>query len=419
MAHPVLDAVAVGAALEVLDQGAPQHGQVVRVQARLEVAEHALHLALGDAEDALQMAMVHLVGGQVPVPQAELAGLQGQGQACLALAQGMAGVVQLQGALGHADFQLIVGPAQFALGTAALLHLAGQLLIESLGALPGVLQALDQRLILEASQQVALDQPVDLPGHHTEAEQQQQPQQAADPVVVVVAEQQVEDGRQQARQGEGEEGRQADRVGHAGGENGGDDQAVDHRLHQELVAGHQEDRREGQGQAAGAGADEEHPPPLRMRLARRQGGREGGHLDQPQHREQHHPDQPSGQQQALLRLPQQGGAGQGAEQHEQGRDLGALIQQASPLHRDLGGELLVDDARLLRRDAGGAPPRCLCHRRCSCNGMPDFFPSIPELEGSPKPDGGFLTALPEKLRTFVHSSRLPVRTRFAAPPPGP
>ncbi|MCY1529228.1 hypothetical protein D9M68_643620 [compost metagenome] len=206
MAHPVVDGIAVGAALQVFHQGTAQQRQVVRVQARLEVAEHAGDVLGLDAEDRLELGVMHLVGFQVPVPQPQFAGLQSQGQARLALGEGVAGVGQFQGALGHTHLQLAVGPAQFALGAAALFDLAGQLFVETLGAGLGCFQVADQRLVLEALQQAALHQPVDLPGHHHERDQQDQAEHAPALQQSRLAEQQVDDGGQQAGQGEGEEG---------------------------------------------------------------------------------------------------------------------------------------------------------------------------------------------------------------------
>ena len=113
----VFHAIAVGTPLRCSTR-ALQQRQIIRVQARLEVAEHALHLFLADAEDALQVAVVNLVGLQVPVPQAQFAGLQRQGQTLLALAQAWLASSSSRVA-GHA-ISSWPGLAQLAFGTAAL-----------------------------------------------------------------------------------------------------------------------------------------------------------------------------------------------------------------------------------------------------------------------------------------------------------
>ncbi|MNQ56810.1 hypothetical protein D3C85_709450 [compost metagenome] len=378
VAHPVVDGIAVGATLQVLHQGTAQQRQVVRVQARLEVAEHAGDVLGLDAEDGLELGVVHLVGFQVPVPQSQLAGLQGQGQARLALGEGMAGVGQLQGALGHAHLQLAVGAAQFALGAAALFDLALEFFVEAFGLALGLFQVADQRLVLEALQQAALHQPVDLPGHHHERDQQDQAEHAPALQQPGVAEQQPGDGGQQARQGEGEESREAHGIGDAGGEDGGGDQAVDQRLLEEGIRRHQGHGGEGQGQAGRPGSEEEGAAPARTGLLHRLGTLEGGHLGQAQDRQQHQPGQPAAEQQAAARAPEQVGAGQAVEQHEQGGNLRALVEQTGAFGRDVGGEQTADLAAVSKR-AGPAGGRGIGgHRRffvLVCLSEPGAYPS--------------------------------------------
>ena len=95
----------------MLDQCTTQHWQVIRVQARLEVAQHHLHFMGLQAENFLEARVVHLIALQVPVPQAQLTGLNRQGQARAALAQGVGGFIQFKRAFSHAHFQLIMGQA--------------------------------------------------------------------------------------------------------------------------------------------------------------------------------------------------------------------------------------------------------------------------------------------------------------------
>ncbi len=368
VAHPVVDGIAVAAALEVLHQSTAQQRQVVGVQARLEVAEHAGDVVHLDAEDFLQVRVMDFVGLQVPVPHPQLAGLQGHGQARLALDQGVAGVGQLQGALGDADFQVVMGRAQLALGTPALLHFPRQLAVEPFGADLGVFQVVDQRLVVEALQQAALHQAVDLPGHHHQRRQEDQAEQPPAPLQRLAAGQQPGHGGHQARQGEGEEGLQADGIGDARGEDRSGDQAIDQRLLQKGVARHQEDHRQGQGQAGSGGAEEEGAAPLGLGLARGQRGLEGGHLGQAQHRQQHQPDQPATQQQAVGGLPQQVGADQAVEQHEERGGLRALIEQTRALHGQIRREMLADGAAVVAVQVDWGFVGCRGHRRFSCNG---------------------------------------------------
>ncbi|MCY1517581.1 hypothetical protein D9M68_522670 [compost metagenome] len=342
VAYPVVDGIAVGAALQVLHQGPAQQRQVVRVQARLEVAEHAGDVVGINAKDGFELRVVDLVGIQVPVPQAQLAGLQGQGQARFAFRQGVAGIGQFQGALGHAHLQFAMGTTQFALGAASLFHLAGQFFVEAFGAALGLFQVTDQRLVLEALQEAALHQPVDLPGHHHERDGEDHPEHAPAAQQRRIAQQQPGDGRQQAGHGEGEEGGKADGIGNAGGEDRGGDQPVDQRLGQEGVRRHKGHGGERQGQARGAGTQQEGPAPARAGLLRGQRLLERSHLGQAQDGQQHQPRQPTAEQQAVARPPEQVGAGQAVEQHEQGRDPGALVKQARAFGGNVGREQLAN-----------------------------------------------------------------------------
>ena len=172
VAEAVFDAVVLGAALEVFDQGALERQDIVRVQPRLEVYQHGLDRLRVKAEQLAQLGVVDFVGLQVPVPQAQLAGLQGQGQALFTFAQGLAGRIQLGAALRNPGFQPGLGLAQLLLGATALVDFIGQRLVELLAAAMGGLQVLDQRLVLKAPQQAVLDQAVDLPGHHQQGPQQ-------------------------------------------------------------------------------------------------------------------------------------------------------------------------------------------------------------------------------------------------------
>src|SRR5690606_12438261 len=208
--------------------------QVIRVQARLEVGQYRDRLAV-QAEQFAQLRVVHLVADQIPVPQAQLAGLQGQGQAGLALAQRMGGLVQLQGALGNAHFQLGLRGTQLAFGMPALFHFAGQLAVQLVGLQLGLAEVVDQRQVVQAAQQVASEQAVDLQAGDQQAQTKDQAQQAPAAQGRVVAEQQEGGAGQHARQGEGQEGGLADRVGRARAEDGGGNQAEQQGLLQGVV----------------------------------------------------------------------------------------------------------------------------------------------------------------------------------------
>ena len=192
------------------------------------------------------------VGLQVPVPQPQFAGLQCQRQARLTLAQRLIGRIKFQTTLGDTAFQIDLDFAQFVFGTPTLIDFPGQLLIELVAAVLRLLQILDQRLILETSQQAAIDQPIDLPGDHTQRTQQNQAEPA--PTVFVPTPEHIGNGRQQAGQGEGQERRQTHRVGHAGRKRRGTDQAEDPRLLNEVIGGNQRNAGTGQGQASETGA---------------------------------------------------------------------------------------------------------------------------------------------------------------------
>ena len=88
------------------------------------------------------------------------------------------------------------------LGQRVRKRLAGQFLIELFAARLRLLQVFDQVLILEAPQQTAINQPIDLPRHHAQRTEQDQTQPAPAPRLIVAAPEQVADRWQQARQGQ-------------------------------------------------------------------------------------------------------------------------------------------------------------------------------------------------------------------------
>ena len=76
---------------------------------------------------------------------------------------------KLLGARLHPALQGVAGGAQLAFDQAPLADLLGELAIERFGLGVDAFQVQVQRLGLEASQQRALHQPVDLPGDHQQA----------------------------------------------------------------------------------------------------------------------------------------------------------------------------------------------------------------------------------------------------------
>ncbi|MNP41296.1 hypothetical protein D3C76_1349900 [compost metagenome] len=132
---------------------------------------------------------------QVPIPQPQFTGLERQGQTRLTLAQGLAGDLQFKTALRYPRLQAHLGRPQFFLGRTTLLDLPGQRVVELGAAGLRLLQVLDQRLVLEASQQTALDQAVDLPGHHAQRDQHNQPKPAPPALLLIAAPEEIADGR--------------------------------------------------------------------------------------------------------------------------------------------------------------------------------------------------------------------------------
>ncbi len=176
VAHAVLHPVQLATPLEMFGEGATDTRQVAGVDAFDQPA-----IVLGTvpgAEDRLEIGMLDPAALQVPVPQPQFAGLQGHGQARLALAERLAGRAKLLGARLHPALQGIAGGAQLAFDQASLADLLGELAIERFGLGVDALQVQVQRLGLEASQQRALHQPVDLPGDHQQRHQQDQAEHA-------------------------------------------------------------------------------------------------------------------------------------------------------------------------------------------------------------------------------------------------
>src|SRR5690606_30883643 len=138
-----------------------------------------------------------------------------RGQARRALAERLIGLFQLKRALRNTFFEARLRITQIALGIAPLLDFPGQLLIKLVASGLRLLQVLDQRLILEASDQTALDQPIDLPGDYDQGEQQDQAQPTPTAQRHVTTPEQVNDRRQQARHGKGQECRDARGVSNA------------------------------------------------------------------------------------------------------------------------------------------------------------------------------------------------------------
>ena len=341
---PVLDDFAV-LMLAVADLGQREFevGHVFGVQSRFEIAQQRRDIFRGEAEQFLNLRVVDFIGLQVPVPQAQLTGLQRQRQARFAFAQGLIGGVQLAAALGDAVFEFDLGLAQLALGTASMLDFLGQFEIELLAARLGLLQVLDQMLILEAPQQTAIDQPIDLPRHHAQRAEQNQPEPAPATRLFITAPEQKANRRQQTGQGKGQERWQAHRISHASGQRRGADQAEHPGLLHEIIGGHQRNAGTGQRQAGHGRTEQEHPEPDRLGLTIGNRRVERRHLNHPQGDQRQQPHQPDADHEVALRAPEQTGADQTIDQHEQGGQQRALIQQTRALDRHFDGIVLADN----------------------------------------------------------------------------
>jgi hypothetical protein len=313
----VFDLVILATALQVLDKRALERGKVLRMQPRGQMAEHGRDVFGLQAEQFLELGVMDFVGLQVPVPEPQLAGFQGQGQARLAFTQGLVGDIQLQAALRHALLQPHLGRTQPGLGRTTLLDLPGQGLVKLRATGLRLLQMLDQGLVLEPSQHAVVYQPVDLPGHYTQENQQDQPKPAPTELLLIAAPEKITDCRQQARQGEGQVCRKADGVGNAGRQRSRADQAKRPGLLLEAVRRYQRNAGPGQRQAGHGRAQQKHAQPDRVRLAAWHRRIERCHLDHPQRYQRQQPDQPYADQEIARWLPQQCGTDQTVDQHEQ------------------------------------------------------------------------------------------------------
>ena len=73
----------------------------------------------------------------------------------------MGGLFQLGGALAHPFFQIVVAVAQGLLGAAALVNLAGQLLVKLFGVLVGAAEIAQQGFVAQVADQRVAHGPVD------------------------------------------------------------------------------------------------------------------------------------------------------------------------------------------------------------------------------------------------------------------
>ncbi|MCY1421741.1 hypothetical protein D9M71_374050 [compost metagenome] len=263
-------------------------------------------------------------------------------------------------------FQADLSLTQLLLDHAPLLNFAGQRLIEPLAAPLGHLQMLDQCLVLKTFEQPAFDQPIDLPGHHQQRPQHNQAKPAPASVLLVTTPEQEGDRWQQTGQGETEKSRQADGIGDTGGQRRRPQQAKHPGLLHKVIHRDQRNRGAGQGQATERRTQQKHAPPGRLSLAIGHRRIKRGHLDNPQGHQRHQPDHPDADLQVARRAPEQPGTDQTIEQHEQGGQQRALIEQAGALYGQLRSELFTNTPACPQRHADEAGTRC--HRQCSCNG---------------------------------------------------
>ncbi len=318
------------------DQGGTHALQVVGMDIRQSRTVFAVAIFQADAEHHLHARVMYTVVLQIPIPQAEVTGLQRQGQPRLALAE-------FGGALGDALFEAVVGAAQLLFGMPALLDLGGQAAIEQVGFAAGLLQPLDQPLPVQALFDAVGNQPADLPGDQTERRQHDHRQHAPALLQRLAAGHQQQSRRQQTGHGETEKGRQADAIGDTGGQHHGAHQAVEQGLGDKGIGRHQRHHGVGQAQRRGTAAQQEAPAPVRRRLRLGAGSIEGSDLLQAQQPERGHPAQPDAEFDTALFGPEHHPADQRGEQQQQGGSARTAIQQPRVLGSLLDRRSLVSD----------------------------------------------------------------------------
>ncbi|MNN63536.1 hypothetical protein D3C81_1789200 [compost metagenome] len=94
-------------------------------------------------EQLLELGVMNFIGVQVPVPQAQRAGLECQGQALFAFAQGLVGQVQRLAALHYPGFKAALGLQQLFFDPTALFDFPFQRLVEPFAVALGLLQVVD------------------------------------------------------------------------------------------------------------------------------------------------------------------------------------------------------------------------------------------------------------------------------------
>ncbi|MNP74360.1 hypothetical protein D3C76_1712240 [compost metagenome] len=82
------------------------------MQARFQLTGHPGDESRLNTEQLFKLGVVHFIGLEIPVPQAQFTGLQRQRQTGFAFAQSLIGVVQFKTALRHPALQLYLCGAQ-------------------------------------------------------------------------------------------------------------------------------------------------------------------------------------------------------------------------------------------------------------------------------------------------------------------
>ncbi len=251
VAHPVLHAVGSGLAFHVSNQRAAHHGDIRRVHQWAQILAHAGDVFVRHAEQRVEARVVHLVGGQVPVPQAQLAGLHGQGQLGFTGLQIVGGLFQLSSALVYPFFQIVVAVAQGLLRAAALAYLAGQLLVQFFSVLVGVAEVAQQCFVAQVGDQGVAHGPMNQrSGQQDKAEHHGaglRPDQAAGRAIG----QQPDHRRQPGGQHERGKGAVARSVEYADTDADAAGDTVHLRLQDKVVDGRQGDMYPAQTQAGG------------------------------------------------------------------------------------------------------------------------------------------------------------------------
>ena len=240
MTNAIHRMVAAGAALEVRHHGALDLGPVVAVHHLLHVDDKVGETVATVTEQAIKIGVVGVAALDVPVPQADVRGIQRQLQTLAGGTEFGVGGFQQTRALLDNGFEAVVGFLQMLLGLLALEDLAGQFLVQGFGVAARAIQVVDQRQVL-----VLQGEGLHATAVHADAGQQDKQRDAGEHrreyrAVAAAVEQYMQGHRCGQGNDVADDGRQVDGV--AG--DGNDGQAEQHAAEQGLVR-HQVGRDDG------------------------------------------------------------------------------------------------------------------------------------------------------------------------------